>query len=160
MPLFEDTDQHVHAISSCTDVYHRDCLTQYVKSQIEQGKLPVRCPDMNCMVPLSTENDLKSLLNEQELARLQRFEWKMIRESCNPADYLDCPTDNCDYFFARDGEKEVRKHDCPSCGVSYCYKCQMPYHTGFTCAEYAARERAEEINNAHLEEDDQLEQWA
>ena len=84
----------------------------------------------------------------------------MIRERCNPADYLDCPTENCDYFFARDGEKEVRKHDCPSCGVSWCHKCQIPYHTGFTCAEYAARERAEEINAAHLEEDDQLEQWA
>ena len=47
MPLFEDCNQDLHKVSTSNNVYHRDCLIQYVKAEIEQGKLPVKNPDMN-----------------------------------------------------------------------------------------------------------------
>ena len=34
-PLFEDPNGELHSLSSCTDVYHKECLTQYVRTQIE-----------------------------------------------------------------------------------------------------------------------------
>ena len=131
----------------------------YVHSQIEQGKLPVKCPNPTCETPTMVKTDLEALLDEASYARLQKFEWKVIRDT-NPGEYIECPNDSCDYFFSRGDVKEVRRHDCPVCSLSWCHKCNMAWHEGFTCAEYAYRERAEEINNTHLEEDDQLEQWA
>ena len=159
MPLFEDEAQLVHKISTCSHVYHRECLTHYARSQIEQGKLPIKCPVPNCKKPLSEKNDLKKLLNGADMTRLQKFEWKMIRDS-NPADYLECPNAACDYFFSRGNVKEIRKHDCPACGLSWCFKCNMNYHVGYTCAEYSARRTAEYVNSTELEEDRQLEAWA
>ena len=142
-------------IKSCIDVYHHDCLAMYVHSQIDQGKLPVKCPKPECCTPIMVKSDLQALLDEASFARLQRFEWKAVRDT-NPAEFIECPNDSCDYFFSRGDVKEVRRHDCPVCSLSWCHKCNMAYHEGFTCAEYAYRERAEEINNTHLEADDQL----
>ena len=34
-PLFEDPNQDVHFLGSCNHVYHKECLTQYVQTQIE-----------------------------------------------------------------------------------------------------------------------------
>ena len=34
-PLFEDVNQDVHFLGSCNHVYHKECLSQYVQTQIE-----------------------------------------------------------------------------------------------------------------------------
>ena len=33
--LFRDCSEELHSISSCTDVFHKECLTEYVRTQIE-----------------------------------------------------------------------------------------------------------------------------
>ena len=62
MPLFDDYNVNLHTISASNDVYHSECLSQYVRSQIDQGKLPITSPNPSCKVPLSIEIDLKKLL--------------------------------------------------------------------------------------------------
>ena len=112
-PLFEDLNEELHSLSSCTDVYHKECLTEYVRTQIEQGRLPILCPNVQCQRPISGQRDLKALLEIPELVRWTRHEWKMIRDR-QPGDYLECPTNNCDFFSLRK-EDEIVRHDCPSC---------------------------------------------
>ena len=141
-PLFEDCTEELHSISSCTDVYHKECLVQYVRTQIDQGRLPILCPNVQCLMPISGQADLKALLFPAELVRWTRHEWKMIRDR-QPGDYLECPTINCDYYSLRKEEVIVR-HDCPRCEVSYCFNCEVVYHEGMTCEEYQEMLRIEE----------------
>ena len=133
-PLFEDCKEELHSISSCTDVYHKECLAQYVRTQIEQGKLPILCPNVQCLRPFSGQVDLKALIFPAELVRWTRHEWKRISDR-QPGDYLECPTNNCDYYSLRKEDVIVR-HDCPRCEVSYCFNCEAVYHKDMTCEDY------------------------
>ena len=125
MPLFDEDyqDGDVHCVASCQDLYHSECLTEYARAQIQMGKLPIRCPDKGCTIALQAENDLKVLLSQQEFDKWQRFEWKMIMQTCNPGNYFECSTDNCDYFIVLENAN-VENHKCPNCEVTHCFKCR------------------------------------
>ena len=71
MPLFDEDYEEgsVHCNASCQCLFHTECLAEYAKAQINMGKLPIRCPETNCQNALQAENDLKVLLNQQEMDR-------------------------------------------------------------------------------------------
>lgn len=139
MPLFEcEYDENgqekppkVFALGVCSCIYHEECLQQWLKVQIENGQLPIKCPEPKCKKVLPIP-DLRELLTEEERKRCYRFEWKMIRDQ-NP-NMIECPTPDCEYMFMREDENQTY-HQCEMCGVEYCLRCDMVYHVEKTCFE-------------------------
>lgn len=101
MELFSE-GMNIIALGSCSDVYHIECIKQWLTSCIENGNLPVICPEQSCKQPIPLP-DLKELLTPQEMERCQKFEWKKIRDS--NANVWECMTDGCDNMFIKDDEQ-------------------------------------------------------
>ena len=162
-PLFDAEGSPVIALSVCPDIYHTECIQPWLKTCIDNSQLPILCPEPKCKraIPLP---DLRELLSYEELQRLQKFEWKNVRDQ-NP-DMLECPTEDCDYLFYKEAENQTYHH-CPSCGITYCLQCEMLYHVEYTCEEVqeekkqaAIQKKADDINNNEQPEDKMLEDWA
>ena len=70
MELFDsDENDDVHCVAGCQCLFHKECLTEYIQANLSMNKLPIKCPNIGCEKPLSAENDLKILLNEQDFAK-------------------------------------------------------------------------------------------
>ena len=92
-------DQKVFALGVCSEVFHTDCILQWIKTCIEDQNFPIRCPDQRCKQPLPLP-DLRELLTPEQMDRCQKFEWKKIRDQ-NPH-MLECPSEGCDYLFFKE----------------------------------------------------------
>ena len=70
MNLFDsDENEDVHCIAGCQCLFHKECLTEFIQANISMNKLPIKCPNVGCEKPLSAENDIKILLNEEDFAK-------------------------------------------------------------------------------------------
>ena len=109
MPLFDGEGSSIFAISNCSDIYHEECIRQWVQTCIDSQQLPIMCPMPSCKMPIPLP-DLGELLTLEQFYRCQKFEWKKIRDQ-NP-DMLECPTEDCDYLFFKEQEDQTYHH-CP-----------------------------------------------
>ena len=84
-------------------------------------------------------------------------------QTCNPGNYLECPTPNCDYFVAQEN-KNQESFECPVCEVTSCLKCgEATRHEGMSHAAWITKmkneQREEEIKNAVAEIDPAVATW-
>lgn len=56
-------ENSIFPLQLCEHVFHKDCLGEYLRTEIKEAKLPIFCPDPKCKVEIS-DTDLKDLLEE------------------------------------------------------------------------------------------------
>ena len=117
---------------TCNCTIHDKCFDDYIKSQVEQNNLPIKCPSCGKEVhPNFIQDSLNS--NQELLKKYFKFSMnKFLNEYNN--EYSSCPTPGCEYaFFFNQGEYHFR---CPLCNKEYCLNCKDEWHRNLTCQQY------------------------
>ena len=118
---------------NCNCIIHNVCFDNMVKSDVENNKLPVKCP--NCHTPVHPnfiEDSLRNA-NPELFEKYDKFSMNNFI-SINNKEYSSCPTPGCEYlFFFQEGEFNFL---CPLCNKNYCLNCKDEWHRGLTCEQY------------------------
>lgn len=62
-------------MNSCTDIFHKECLVQYLVSKI--GGLPITCPSQTCRSELLME-DIRQILDDEQIEKLEKFTFNKL----------------------------------------------------------------------------------
>ena len=176
-------DSEVIVLEGCENIYHVECVKEYVLTQIDSAAFPITCPNHRCRKEIS-HADMQNLLTKAEYQRFTTFEWKWTRDQI--PGMKECPNPECNYYFVDESDQVQKEFDCTVCKKKWCLECRGPVHDNYTCEEAAAlakeyqlvREKnwvkrifrkqkrveigntADKINNMHLKVDEQLVDWA
>ena len=132
---------------TCNCTIHDKCFDDYIKSQVEQNNLPIKCPSCGKEVhPNFIQDSLNS--NQELLKKYFKFSMnKFLNEYNN--EYSSCPTPGCEYaFFFNQGEYHFR---CPLCNKEYCLNCKDEWHKNLTCEEYRDRKDVNKLDKQFME---------
>ena len=55
--LFEN-DEKLMPLTMCEHIFHQGCLTEYLKVEISNSKIPISCPDAKCQIEIC-DDDIK-----------------------------------------------------------------------------------------------------
>eukprot|EP01017_Pseudomicrothorax_dubius_P031337 TRINITY_DN3992_c0_g1_i4.p1 TRINITY_DN3992_c0_g1~~TRINITY_DN3992_c0_g1_i4.p1 ORF type:complete len:461 (+),score=66.08 TRINITY_DN3992_c0_g1_i4:61-1383(+) len=147
-------EQDVWPLKVCGHVFHVNCFSEYLKSEINARKFPLQCPGEGCRREVMPE-DIYEVLDPEYIEKYETFSTKMLLDT-NPHEYSCCPTAGCEnVFIYKEGDYPSGRFDCESCHRSYCLNCKVSYHHGKSCGEY----KAEIINSSHLPVDDMFVQF-
>jgi len=134
-------------LTNCRHRFHAICLKGYAIPEIDNGKVPIKCPE-DCKENLS-ELDLAVVLDENYTLKYQKFGLKNYIDNLSE-EASWCPTPNCSYGFIT--EKDITEFNCPLCQKHYCLSCRVEFHAGQSCREYR-------INNTYSDADKKFEQF-
>lgn len=129
---FED-DNGIFPLQLCEHVFHRECLSEFLRGQIKEAKLPIICPDPKCKQEIS-DSDLRDLLDAEQYTKYSSFAFNQAVEM--QKDISWCPTADCRFAFVYDPEEGQPEFTCPTCTKHYCLNCRVEYHGGQSCKEY------------------------
>lgn len=116
-------------ITTCSDIFDRQCLNRYLTGAINDRNFPLKCP--GCKVELSQE-DISNSVDIETYNKYNRFMLQNFVDT-HSDDFSCCPTPNCSYVFVAGGESYFQ---CALCFKEYCLKCKVEYHIDITCAQY------------------------
>eukprot|EP01016_Furgasonia_blochmanni_P009451 TRINITY_DN13918_c0_g1_i2.p1 TRINITY_DN13918_c0_g1~~TRINITY_DN13918_c0_g1_i2.p1 ORF type:complete len:299 (+),score=45.06 TRINITY_DN13918_c0_g1_i2:65-961(+) len=126
-PLFQS---QYFGLDSCGHTFHTQCLLDYIKSQIDERKLPIRCAE--CKAEMDRAN-IEDILPGDYKDKFFRFSLENL-VSLNSDMFSCCPTPDCTYMFEfAQGDTEFL---CDVCNKHYCLACRTDWHKGQSCAEY------------------------
>ncbi|KAI5779960.1 hypothetical protein DFH27DRAFT_520116 [Peziza echinospora] len=141
-PICFDTPDEPTEFSteSCSHMYCKACLIDYVKSTIDTRKFPIACVAMNAAQDGICGSGLgmpsaSQILAPQELEGILAAAFiDYIRK--HPTEYMYCPTANCNTVYKATADGKVLT--CVDCLLEICTSCHIEAHDGETCAEYKA----------------------
>ncbi|KIO18125.1 hypothetical protein M407DRAFT_32204 [Tulasnella calospora MUT 4182] len=121
-----------------------DCLTQYIKSKLQDGiplegkGFPVRCPGCDFKNSRWEADDelAESVLDEETL----EF-WRRQKLLLSLPGMIYCPNSRCSELLAppEDLAPDMpTAAECPSCTCSLCFQCGSLWHPDLTCKENEA----------------------
>jgi hypothetical protein len=126
------------SLSACGHQFCEDCITQFVRSAIGEGKVQLTCPSITpsrCGAVLDPTDVKRCLPDAAAAARYERLTLERCIEATE--DMGHCPTAGCSFMFV--WEEAHRKLECPLCEKSFCLVCRCePWHAGVRCEQYAA----------------------
>lgn len=136
-----DDSEPVVPMENCIHMFHVDCFKKFLEVNLNDGKLPFKCPIETC----------RCLVNPINVESILSFEDKKKYQERQLGKYVDqnedvswCPTPGCSYsFFFEKGDHEF---ECKLCKKKYCLDCQCEWHEGMTCGAYR-------VNKTVLKED-------
>jgi len=120
-------ESSTHLLEMCNHLFHRECLSYYFKSQIDQNKFPIHCPNVECKKEVRID-EIEGLLDKKSIKTFYKRTFNLAADT--QKDISWCPTAGCEFAFLFDGEKEL---NCPKCAKHFCLKCKVPFHKGMTC---------------------------
>ena len=131
--LSECTLEMFPLLRNCHHLFCIDCLQTYVKIEIQEGRVNLRCPQCT---ELMHPNDIETLIGDKNSNLLTLYESLMLRRllAVDP-DTRWCPGPNCTYAVIAAGCASCPKITCerPGCGYSFCYHCKNEWHPNQTC---------------------------
>lgn len=153
----EEEDGYV--LQGCKHFSCRSCLTAYLRSFLkDQSAYPLLCyrrPE--CKAPLSY-NDVATHLSADELSIFDKFSIRAaFRETSTT-----CPRSGCGALVIFEKNEVSSAVNCSSCGLQFCASCQVAWHSGKSCAEFAASRgnvEEEKLNVARLQALAGQERW-
>lgn len=77
----------------------------YLKSQIEESKFPLVCPEIACKVEIG-DLDLKELLSAVDYGKYSTFALNAVVDTNKDMSW--CPTADCKFAFIYDPSEEVK----------------------------------------------------
>ena len=131
--LNECTLEMFPLLRNCHHLFCIDCLQTYVKIEIQEGRVNLRCPQCT---EFMHPNDIETLIGDKNSNLLTLYESLMLRRllAIDP-DTRWCPGPNCTYAVIAAGCASCPKITCerPGCGYSFCYHCKAEWHPNQTC---------------------------
>ena len=108
------------------------CLQQYVRIEIQEGRVNLKCPQCS---EILHPNDIEMLVGEDSNL-LNLYESLMLRRvlAADP-DTRWCPAPNCTFAVVATGCASCPKINCEreGCNFSFCYHCKAEWHPNQTC---------------------------
>jgi hypothetical protein len=143
----------------CGHRWHKECLLQFLRSKVADGKLKISCPDIRANV---NERDLLGNAREvgctQVIAKETIFaladelgdtvlqgQYTRFEELDQNPNVRDCPLDGCGH--RQTGSERSPQMQCEKCGLEYCF-IHSAAHTGETCRAYEQRQRRSNAQHA------------
>jgi len=123
--------QESYYMDSCEDIFHDECIKNFVHTNFENGKIPIKCPKCDSEILYS---DLRNLLTDLDLQKYDTLAFKNHLDK-NPDGYSFCPTPNCPYVFFWENDFS-NDFSCPVCKKRYCLECKCEFHIGKTCKQH------------------------
>jgi len=82
--LDPSSEQVLIPMEACSHIFHRDCLIGYLKIQVDERRMPFKCPGSECKCEIS--EDLAKLVfgdmeNLQYQDKIDNFSFKNYMES-------------------------------------------------------------------------------
>ena len=112
-----------------------DCLKAIVRSNIDEGKVAISCPHLECGKPFK-KNYILEQCDSQTKEKYNRF----IVDVENDGKKKTCP--NCCEITEHSlpGFKKPKESDlkvtCITCQHQWCFRCHAPWHEGLTCKAF------------------------
>eukprot|EP00092_Neocalanus_flemingeri_P085036 GFUD01106925.1.p1 GENE.GFUD01106925.1~~GFUD01106925.1.p1 ORF type:complete len:694 (-),score=136.18 GFUD01106925.1:148-2229(-) len=119
-------------LRNCPHLFCIVCLQQYVRIEIQEGRVNLKCPQCN---EILHPNDIEMLVGEDS-SLLYLYESLMLRRvlAADP-DTRWCPAPNCTFAVVATGCASCPKISCEreGCDFSFCYHCKAEWHPNQTC---------------------------
>lgn len=135
-----DDEMEIIPLQLCEHVFHMDCMSHYLQTQVASNIFPMKCPHTECKHEVS-DSDVQEILNEEIYLRYSNM--ALTRAIEQNKDMSWCPTPDCKYAFVYNkevpqntttpGEGENNSNEqlkCPLCTLHYCLTCRAVYHEG------------------------------
>ncbi len=106
------TDDSAYFMKNCEHVFHRECLTSYLKAEISNNRCPIKCCLPTCKAVIASEDMVRNL-SQEDLDKYHKQSLDLAVNH-NNADMSWCPTANCQYVFVFNA-KENSDFTCPVC---------------------------------------------
>lgn len=59
-------------LSRCEHVFHRICMTNYIETQIESKRFPLRCPEPQCSLDID-DLDVREILTKKNYQKYSQI---------------------------------------------------------------------------------------
>ncbi|KAM0923495.1 hypothetical protein ACQ4PT_005513 [Festuca glaucescens] len=121
--------------SRCAHAFCRPCLAGHVRAKVEAGAATVRCPDASCAGSLDPELCRAALPSDLFV----RWCGALCESMFMGARRTYCPFPDCSEMMVADDVSDgcVTQSECQVCRRLFCANCQVPWHAGVSCAEFA-----------------------
>ncbi|XP_065830017.1 potential E3 ubiquitin-protein ligase ariadne-2-like [Oscarella lobularis] len=112
----------------CGHAFCRSCCDNYIRIQLSQGDIDIRCMDASCSFPLDSIEDLV------EESSLKAEYWKHFLSKCVTSHPLLrwCPGVDCRVII-KVAVSKPRNVICKECKTSFCFHCGHLYHAPSDC---------------------------
>ena len=130
--LGESPGDQFPLLRNCPHLTCVTCLQQYVRIEIQEGRVNLKCPQCS---EILHPNDIEMLVGEDR-ALIHLYESLMLRRvlAADP-DTRWCPAPNCTFAVVAAGCASCPKINCEKegCNASFCYHCKAEWHPNQTC---------------------------
>ena len=71
----EVVENDAYLISNCEHIFHKDCVHNYLKAEIDNSKCPLVCAIPECKVVISP-HDMHKILTQEEMEKYQKYSFQ------------------------------------------------------------------------------------
>ncbi|KAI3745668.1 hypothetical protein L6452_08072 [Arctium lappa] len=122
---FKNSDKCIHPF--CTD-----CMIRYIQVKLDDNVSDIKCPDPAC------NHSLEPLSCRPKIAHQLFDKWcdKLCESAVLNLDGVYCPNKYCSELIVNEcGDGDLKRCLCPSCRKPFCFRCKVPWHSGYKCEE-------------------------
>lgn len=163
----------------CHHNFCKPCFRRYIRAQLENRNLNIKCPDPDCTNPPLTYDSLARFTSIDPALSQFLAKTALERGLLELPFIYACPTPNCPniswddslsteqrfrricwrpgkYYIVDDLGKDMRRFCCNLCGYSYCILCRAHWSFGtkchhlLSCQSYAQKRPRSELDEAGL----------
>ncbi|KIO18121.1 hypothetical protein M407DRAFT_32201 [Tulasnella calospora MUT 4182] len=127
--------------------YCFSCISTHIKTILADASFkavfPIRCPE--CTWPIQ-DPTAEKILTKEEMEGM--WYWAKVFQEVRT---FYCPIGTCGARVELPPEecsRGLRRAECPACQESFCFRCQVKWHEGQTCAKYARTSGALNLDKA------------
>jgi hypothetical protein len=131
----DDNDEKIIMIN-CNHTFHNNCITQHIKSKIEDKREKIFCPLQECTIEISYRT-ISSLLDEETLLEYKK----------NKISYDDnyCLCSKCKLTYCEKKNGKFIDH-CTHCNTTHCFQCGKDHSVSQNCFEMDEESKQSIIN--------------
>ncbi|XP_059647632.1 E3 ubiquitin-protein ligase RSL1-like isoform X2 [Cornus florida] len=130
-PMLSSSTNKFKNNNRCVHPFCTDCIMKYIQVKVDENVADVPCPSLNC-------EQLLDPLSSRPIVPTKLFE-KWCDVLCESAvlgfDRSYCPNQNCSALILNECGGNVKRSKCPNCKRLFCFRCKIPWHTGYRCEE-------------------------
>jgi hypothetical protein len=120
----------VFMLRNCEHIFHKECLHNFFKTEIENSKCPLICPLPECKI-VTAPVDMHKILTEEEMEKYQKYSFQLAVGLQNDISW--CPSADCKNAFIYNAGVDRPDFTCDVCKARFCLDCRTPFHNGLTC---------------------------
>eukprot|EP00347_Sterkiella_histriomuscorum_P013815 403363259 len=117
---------------NCGHYFCEECFKAYIEYMINNGHAyQIKCPDADCQVEFLAQL-MKEILSENMFEKYKRLQLNI--EVSKSRNKKFCPIPSCENVIEVK-QSNTKKVQCQKCKNDICFKCQIKWHEGITCAK-------------------------